>query len=478
MIVVHKYISRTDRKSKVAGKAPKLAALGRALAHVKYIQHRPGEDKEDGRREFFDDTAEKVDGKDVRRVLRDKAEEKVLIHTLTLAPEINIKEKKDLAIEVMQKLGCDKGLDLEWFAIEHNNTEHYHVHVVLFGKDRSGKTVRLNKEDYKKMREFGEAYMQRWHPLQLEYSKIEREKKKQEHLLELALIKDLSRQERVKEGLELPWLHKKIVREQIEPYSQWKKKQQQKKREKDQSKHKNKDKARADRGGDKDIIEAADKQWSKDNSLKELRDLNQQLWDNYGERIDRQSYCKLVAWIKEKEEIERGGKQPLEKGQEGKEGKNGKKAGHETKEKDYLEYDGKKYSENSSYDELRGLSNKIHEPKAKRLSIDDYQSLRGWIEDADRARWQGVLTKQIELSKEQYGKKGARDYEPDNYRVPMGPGAGKMTAMFGTIAYVGRLAYEMVRIFDFSMGQESNEPKEKVGPASVVHHNMPGWMGR
>jgi hypothetical protein len=46
MIVVrHSYIS-ARRQGAVGGKPAKLAALGKALAHVKYIQHRPGEDKQ------------------------------------------------------------------------------------------------------------------------------------------------------------------------------------------------------------------------------------------------------------------------------------------------------------------------------------------------------------------------------------------------------------------------------------------------
>ncbi|MGQ4828637.1 hypothetical protein, partial [Enterococcus faecalis] len=37
-------------------------------------------------------------------------------------------------------------------------------------------------------------------------------------------------QERIKEGLELPWQHKKIIREMYEPYDQWRKQQDQKER--------------------------------------------------------------------------------------------------------------------------------------------------------------------------------------------------------------------------------------------------------
>ncbi len=45
IVVRHSYISARDRQSRRGGGQPKVAAVGRALAHLKYIQHRPGEDR-------------------------------------------------------------------------------------------------------------------------------------------------------------------------------------------------------------------------------------------------------------------------------------------------------------------------------------------------------------------------------------------------------------------------------------------------
>ena len=53
MIVRHSYIS-AKRQPRIAGKTGNVIALGKALAHLKYIQHRPGEDREKGGRELFD----------------------------------------------------------------------------------------------------------------------------------------------------------------------------------------------------------------------------------------------------------------------------------------------------------------------------------------------------------------------------------------------------------------------------------------
>lgn len=119
MIVVHRYISRRDRLSKASGKGPKAAAIGRALAHVKYIQHRPGEDRGEGGREFFDETGQDLNPKELRQLLKTMDEGAVLVHTLTLSPEINLVDKRALTVEMMRKLGGEKGLDLKWFAVEH-----------------------------------------------------------------------------------------------------------------------------------------------------------------------------------------------------------------------------------------------------------------------------------------------------------------------------------------------------------------------
>ena len=59
-VVIHGYISARDKKSRVKGRSAKLVAVERALAHVKYIQHRPGEDREPEGRTFFDETEKRI----------------------------------------------------------------------------------------------------------------------------------------------------------------------------------------------------------------------------------------------------------------------------------------------------------------------------------------------------------------------------------------------------------------------------------
>ena len=91
-----------------------------------------------------------------------------MVHKLTLAPEIDPQDKRQYTREVMQQLAAEKGQDLKWMAVEHNNTAHHHIHVVILGKDKNGKNVRIDKDDYSKLREWGDRYLERVQPFELE----------------------------------------------------------------------------------------------------------------------------------------------------------------------------------------------------------------------------------------------------------------------------------------------------------------------
>jgi hypothetical protein len=430
MIVVrHSYISARDRQSRKApGGQPKVAAVGRALAHLKYIQHRPGEDREDGGRDMFDEREDDLGARAMRKAVRENQDSKVVVHKLTLAPEIDPEDQKAFTREVMKKLGRDKGLDLRWVGVEHRNTAHHHIHVVVMGKDKTGKDVRFDKKDYDRLKEYGDRYLERMHPFELEKSRTDREERERERIAERNRERETVRQERIREGLELPWMHRKIIREQLLPYDEWKQKQKDIERGKVPVADRDRgelgaDRAEAEKPYFQDTIEAAGREWSKRNTLKELHELNQYLWDNQGERIEKPEYKKLVAWMKAKEELAarapRAAK--VEEGKDPKEAQGPDQASEKNqerqREKDSFEYQGKKYKKESSYEQLKELSDTLRNKKAVRLPVDDYQKLRGWIENADRARWSGVIEKQLEISKTKEWQERARAGKPDNFRV-------------------------------------------------------------
>lgn len=64
VVVKHKYIPGRNRGGNVV-------SIGKALAHVRYIQHRPGPDKERGGRELFDENGDRIDAKEMRKAIRE-----------------------------------------------------------------------------------------------------------------------------------------------------------------------------------------------------------------------------------------------------------------------------------------------------------------------------------------------------------------------------------------------------------------------
>lgn len=367
IVVKHKYIAARGR-----GGVGKVAGIGKTIAHMKYIQNRPGEDKERGSgREMFNDSEERLNSKDMKAAIRELGDAKVIAHKLTLAPEINPEDKKAFTRDVMKNLSREKGLDLDWFAVEHNNTDHHHIHVVVLGKDRNGTEVSIHLRDIDRAKEHGDRYLEREQPRAFERAREAREEKERERLA----VRSQERDQRVREGIELPWMKRNIIREQLEPYKEWKEKQGRGRKEKAPGREE------IERPYHHDTIEAAGREWSRANSLAELRDLNDHLWENYEDRLSKEDYKKLMGWMRDKEPtLEDDGK------------RKGQKDKIDPRDRDSFEHNGKQYKSQDSYEKLTELAQELREKK-ERLPIDSYNNLRSWIEDQDRARFAGAMEK-------------------------------------------------------------------------------------
>lgn len=285
MIVRHSYISvRAKRRGSMSLKAARGLAIGTALGRVKYIQYRPGKDLEkgEGGREMFTDREDSVDAKDLRDIIRDYEGRDVVIHKLTLSPEVSPNDPKEFTREVMQQLGSEKGLDLDWRAVTHDNTAHRHVHVVVLSKDRNGRNVRFDKKDYEKLKEFGDRYLERTQYSDYRMAELERQEKDKARQKERQQKFEKERQERIRNGEELPWLHKQIVREQLDPYREWINKQPQ---------------------DEKESFEYLGQKYSKNDNYERLAGLRRQLLDNKDKslRLPKEDYKRLASWIEQKD---------------------------------------------------------------------------------------------------------------------------------------------------------------------------------
>lgn len=389
----HSYISPKGKLKKAGSmRAAKKLAIGTALGHIKYIQHRPGEDREKGGRDLFTDEEDRADAKELRQAIREHEGNGVIVHKLMLSPEVNPSDPKAFTREVMKKIGDEKGLDLRWYGTAHTNTDHHHIHVVVLAKDKNGREVRFGKRDYELLKEYGDRYLERHHPFELKEAQKDREDRERKRLEERQRQWELQREERIREGLELPWLHKKIVREQLEPYQEWNRKRLERELSERIQQAEEASNAPLDKPIHQDTVNAAGKEWSRDDKLEDLRRVNEYLWDHPRERIPLNEYKKLVGWIREKEEAHRHTTQPVRADEadirEGKE-----------KDRDSFEYNGKRYSKHDPLEKLTGLSKELR-TKGEKLNIDDFQRLRGWIEIKDRARYSGELERQLEAAKQ------------------------------------------------------------------------------
>lgn len=148
-VVKHSYI-----KSGGAGKA-------KAKAHANYVAYRPGKDKEQEKRSFFDAKRQNIKPDEVKEKIEKLNHKGVLIHKLILSPGEQSVDMHEFTRSVMKRIGQKKGSQLEFWAVIHDNTDHQHAHIIISGKDQDGHRLRLKKGDYDFIRETGDEIVDR-----------------------------------------------------------------------------------------------------------------------------------------------------------------------------------------------------------------------------------------------------------------------------------------------------------------------------
>lgn len=255
------------------------SGAARAKAHVNYIQYRRGEDRENDRpREFFSSDREHIQGREVKQDIDNLDRSKVVAHKLILSPGVQNIDMQKYTRDLLKEVGKEKGLDLDWRAVVHRNTDHDHAHVIVFGKDKNGREVLFDRDDYKSMREAGDRYLERHHYyerlLQRDMDRqLDRgyERQRGDNIFE-SLIKDLNpdrkEPEREQKAYQAkPWDREKAIEHLPE-------------REK---------------------IERDGETYSKYSKLDDLKELAERLNAGEIERLPDEQYKKLGQWIWTKE---------------------------------------------------------------------------------------------------------------------------------------------------------------------------------
>jgi len=265
-VVKHSYIKGASGRAK-------------AKAHVNYIQHRRGEDREDRKpREFFSADREKIQGREVKQDIDNSERAKVVAHKLIVSPGVQGVDMQRYTRELMTRIGDEKGLDLDWRAVIHKNTDHDHAHVIVLGKDKNGREVLFDRDDYKEMREAGDRYLERHHYyerfLQRDMDRqLEKgyERDRGDNLFE-DLIRDLNRDKKEPEHERAPYQAKPWDKEKAIEYLP-----------------------------EREKIERDGETYSKYSKLDELKELAERLKSGDLERVSDEQYKKLGQWIWTKE---------------------------------------------------------------------------------------------------------------------------------------------------------------------------------
>jgi type IV secretory pathway VirD2 relaxase len=116
----------------------------KADAHLRYLQ-REGTTRDGGRGALYGPDTDNADGKDfLERGREDRHQFRFII-----APEDadRIEDLRSVTRDVMLKMQEDLGTRLDWVAIDHFNTGHPHSHVLIRGKEDSGKDL-IIAQDY------------------------------------------------------------------------------------------------------------------------------------------------------------------------------------------------------------------------------------------------------------------------------------------------------------------------------------------
>ena len=114
---------------------------GRSAAHLRYIQ-RDGTSRDGERGQLYSATEDRADGDAfVERGKEDRHQFRFIISPEDGADLLDLTaHTRDL----MSQIEADLGTKLDWVAVNHHNTGHPHVHVIVRGKDDLGENLVIN----------------------------------------------------------------------------------------------------------------------------------------------------------------------------------------------------------------------------------------------------------------------------------------------------------------------------------------------
>ncbi len=119
-------------------------AAGKLIAHGKYLE-RDGAGPQGEKGQFYDRDHDELDA---NPRLEEWATEDKRHFRLMLAPEsgARVEDLNDFTRATMARMERDLGVELDWVAVDHHNTDNPHVHIILRGRRRDGPDLVIPRE--------------------------------------------------------------------------------------------------------------------------------------------------------------------------------------------------------------------------------------------------------------------------------------------------------------------------------------------
>jgi hypothetical protein len=135
----------SDNRQRVVIKvsySPHRAGSGKLAAHAAYLS-RDGAAREDEQGCFYDASRDEVEG--LSQDLSDWTAEDPRHFRIMIAPESasRMDDLKGYVRAVMGQMESDLGIETEWVAVNHWNTDNPHAHVILRGRTNEGHELRI-----------------------------------------------------------------------------------------------------------------------------------------------------------------------------------------------------------------------------------------------------------------------------------------------------------------------------------------------
>lgn len=126
------------------------------IQHIDYIQKRE-RDKNEPERKFYSRDGMRSRDDVIDTVMRNRGDE-VAMFKIILSPKQNELNHVEYTREIMKRFEEKSGIVTDWSFVEHKNTEHHHVHIIMPGRDTSGNSFRLERDHLDLLRELANEH--------------------------------------------------------------------------------------------------------------------------------------------------------------------------------------------------------------------------------------------------------------------------------------------------------------------------------